>query len=169
MGPPDPGADTGPVAQARAVLAACESEGLTLATAESLTGGLLSAALTAVPGSSAVFRGGVVAYATDAKVSLLGVPQAIIAEHGPVHSTTAAAMARHARMVLDADIGLATTGVAGPDPLGQTPVGTVYVAVDMHGGPARVELLRLGGDRAAIRTLTVHRALALVEEILRRP
>ena len=90
------------------------ARGQTLAVAESLTGGLLAAALTEIPGSSAAFRGGVVSYATDLKAALLGVPSDLLDQHGAVHPAVAAAMAQGACRRLTASVGAATTGVAGP-------------------------------------------------------
>jgi nicotinamide-nucleotide amidase len=128
--------------------------GQTVAVAESLTGGLLAAALVEVPGASAAFRGGVVAYATDLKATLLGVPAALLDRHGAVHPDVAAAMADGVRTRLNATFGLATTGVAGPDPVDGQPVGTVFIAVSSPGAQAP-QGLRLDGDRAAIRQQTV--------------
>ena len=136
--------------------------------AESLTGGLVAAALTAVPGSSAAFRGGVVAYATDLKAALLGVPSDLLDRHGAVHPAVAAAMAEGAGRRLAATVGAATTGVAGPDPADGQPVGTVYIAVS--GGPARrpdVRALALAGDRQQIRAATVAQVLGLLLGVLR--
>lgn len=102
---------------------------LTIAVAESLTGGQLAAAITAVPGASAVFRGSVTAYATDLKASLLGVDAALLTEVGAVHAEVARQMAEGVRRVCRADVGIATTGVAGPRSQDGRPVGTVFVAV----------------------------------------
>ena len=135
--------------------------GQTVGTAESLTGGLVAAALTTVPGASAVVRGGIVAYAADLKNSLLGVPADLIERVGTVHSDVALAMASGARTRLGATVGVATTGVAGPDPADGQPVGTVHIAVS---APARAvhEALVLSGDRAEIRRSTVDRLLDLL-------
>jgi len=135
--------------------------GQTIGTAESLTGGLVVAALTTVPGASAVVRGGIVAYAADLKNSLLGVPADLIERVGKVHSDVALAMASGARIRLGATVGVATTGVAGPDPADGQPVGTVHIAVS---APARAvhEALVLSGDRAEIRRSTVDRLLDLL-------
>lgn len=138
--------------------------GETLATAESLTGGLLGATITVVPGASAVYRGGVVAYATDLKVSVLGVARATVAEHGVVSSECAAEMAEGALRVTGATWALATTGVAGPDEQEGKPVGTVFVAV--AGPVSEVRELRLAGDREAIRDETVRQAALLLAELL---
>jgi nicotinamide-nucleotide amidase len=138
----------------------------TLAVAESLTGGLLAAALTAVPGASAVFRGGVVAYATEVKAALLGVPNDLLERHGAVHPSVATAMAEGARRRVGAAVGAATTGVAGPDPADGQPVGTVFIAVSSPGGTA-VRQLALSGGRRQIRLATVQRALELLVASLR--
>ncbi|WP_069767382.1 CinA family protein [Streptomyces sp. LUP30] len=141
----------------------------TLAVAESLTGGLVAAEITSVPGASKVFRGSVTAYATDLKHRLLGVDAGLLEARGAVDAQVAAQMAAGARKALGADWAVATTGVAGPDPQDGQPVGTVFVAVD---GPSRadsgsagggkVEALRLNGDRAEIRRESVRSVLALL-------
>ena len=151
----------GPVAAD--VLAALRGRGLTLATAESLTGGLVGSALTAVAGSSDVYRGGVVCYATDLKASLVGVPAEVLDAYGPVAPQTAAALAAGAALVCTADIGIATTGVAGPSPQDGHPVGEVYVAVSVL-GDAQVRALTLTGTRVEIREQTVDAVLALLRE-----
>jgi nicotinamide-nucleotide amidase len=133
--------------------------GRTLATAESLTGGLVSAAITSVPGASAVFLGGVVAYATESKHAVLGVPEAVLAQHGPVAAPTAAAMARAACARFGADVGIATTGVAGPDPVAGLAPGTVFVAAALGPGEVRVAQPRCVGDRAVVRACAVRSAL----------
>ncbi len=148
------------------VLAAARGRGLTLATAESLTGGLVGAALTAVAGSSDVYRGGIVCYATDLKASLVGVPADLLADHGPVAPQTAAALAVGAAEVCGADVGAATTGVAGPSPQDGHPVGEVYVAVCVAGGEPLVLPLRLSGSRDEIRGQTVDAVLGLLRETL---
>jgi nicotinamide-nucleotide amidase len=102
-----------------------------IAVAESLTGGLLAAALTGIPGASAAFRGAVVAYATELKATILGVPAGLLERHGAVHPDVAAEMAMGVRRRLGASVGAATTGVAGPDPADGQPVGTVYIAVSI--------------------------------------
>ncbi|MEU8117319.1 CinA family nicotinamide mononucleotide deamidase-related protein [Spirillospora sp. NPDC049024] len=144
--------------------------GETVATAESLTGGLIGAELTATPGSSATYAGGVVAYATGLKERLLGVPGDLLAEHGAVHPDVAAAMAAGVRDALGATYGLAVTGVAGPDPQDGRPVGTVYVGLAGPGDSPTVVGPKLpvpgaGPEiRAVIRRMTVVHAL----ELLRR-
>jgi nicotinamide-nucleotide amidase len=152
--------------EAAALVAHLTERGETLATAESLTGGLLAATIVDVPGASAVFRGGLVVYATDLKAALAGVPVDLLAERGPVDPDVAAALAAGARERCRADWGVATTGVAGPTEQDGIPIGTAYVAVRGPQGPPRVSHLRLGGDRPAIRRATVAAALALVAEAL---
>jgi len=137
----------------------------TVAVAESLTGGLLGAAITAVPGASVVFRGGVIAYATDLKAALLGVPAALLAERGAVDPEVAGAMATGIAERLAAAIGVATTGVAGPDPQDGKPPGIVHIAVSAGGGPV-VQTLALSGSRDEIRRGTVERSLRLLWSVL---
>jgi nicotinamide-nucleotide amidase len=144
----------------------------TVAAAESLTGGLLGAELTAMPGSSATFAGGIVAYQTGLKAALLGVPQELLVRHGAVHPEVAAAMAVGVRDRLGASYGLAVTGVAGPEPQDGRPVGTVHLAVAGPGGISRVEspLLPVPGAgprvRPLIRRMTVVHALDLLRRHL---
>jgi nicotinamide-nucleotide amidase len=147
------------------IVRALGERGQTLATAESLTGGLLGAAITAVPGASAVYRGGVIAYATELKAVLLGVPGDLLAEHGPIHPGVAAAMAEGARDRLGATWGLATTGVAGPDSADGLSPGTVHIAASA-GSPA-TRSLALAGGRDQIRRDTVDQALRLLCDLLR--
>ncbi|MBK5250476.1 MAG: nicotinamide-nucleotide amidohydrolase family protein [Actinomycetales bacterium] len=141
------------------------ASGRTLAVAESLTGGALTAALVGIPGVSAVLRGGVVAYATDLKAQLLGVDPALLEAEGPVHPEVALQMAEGVRRALGADVGLATTGVAGPAEQNGRGVGTVCVACTAD-GVARVRAYRLAGSRAAVRASTVSLALALARGAL---
>jgi nicotinamide-nucleotide amidase len=148
------------------VLALLKGRGETLAVAESLTGGLLAATIVDVPGASAVFRGGLVVYATDLKGRLAGVPADLLAARGPVDPDVAVALARGARERCAADWGLATTGVAGPDPQDGHPVGLVYLGVAGPGG-ADVRRLTVPGDRAAIRRGSVECALVLLSDTLR--
>jgi nicotinamide-nucleotide amidase len=139
--------------------------GQTVAVAESLTGGLLGAAITAIPGASLVFRGGIIAYATELKAALLGVPADLLVAHGAVDPDVAAAMAAGARDRLGAAFGVATTGVAGPDPADGKPPGTVHIAVSS--GPQSVTRdLVLAGDRDEIRRGTVEQALGLLWSVL---
>jgi nicotinamide-nucleotide amidase len=139
--------------------------GETVAVAESLTGGLLGAALTSTPGASATFRGGLIVYATDVKESLAGVPGPLLAAEGPVSAHVAAALAAAARDRLAATYGVGVTGVAGPDPQNGQPVGTVHVAV---AGPAEGEVrsLRCEGDREQIRAQSVSAALSLLADVM---
>jgi nicotinamide-nucleotide amidase len=148
------------------VLDALRARGQTVAVAESLTGGLLAATIVDVPGASNVFRGGLIVYATDLKASLAGVPPALLAAHGPVHPDVAAALAGGARERCLADWGLATTGVAGPDPQDGVPVGTVFLGLAGPHGAATVRRLDLTGNRRAIRAATVEAALTLLGEAL---
>ena len=143
------------------VLETLAGRGETLATAESLTGGLLSSRLTDVPGASRSFVGGVVSYATRVKVSLLGVPPEVVQEHGVVSEECALAMAHGVRDRLDATWGLATTGVAGPDQQEGRAVGTVWVAIAGPAG-AMARLLALGGDRATIRQASCDAVLEIL-------
>ncbi|WP_069817533.1 CinA family protein [Streptomyces sp. TP-A0874] len=136
--------------------------GQTLAVAESLTGGLVAAALTAVPGASRAFRGSVTAYATEVKHKVLAVDGALLQTRGAVDAQVAGEMADGVRRLLGADWGAATTGVAGPDPQDGQPVGTVHVAVAGPGGTGRQRLLRLDGDREEIRRRTVQETLELL-------
>lgn len=138
---------------------------LSLAVAESLTGGLVTSALVEVPGASRVLRGGVVAYATDLKAALLGVDAGLLAERGAVDEEVAAQMAEGVARACGADVGLATTGVAGPEPQDGRSPGTVWVAV-AHSGARHVRLLALAGDRAAVRAGAVAGVLDLALEVL---
>jgi nicotinamide-nucleotide amidase len=146
---------------ARTAIGLLIARGETIATAESLTGGLVAAALSSVPGSSAALRGGIVAYATELKTALLGVPADLLERHGAVHGAVAEAMARGARDRLGATTGVATTGVAGPDPAEGKPVGLVFIAVARPDGVISRQL-DLSGDREAIRAATVRRVLGLL-------
>jgi nicotinamide-nucleotide amidase len=147
------------------VLAALGAAGGTLAVAESLTGGEVTARLVAVPGASAVLRGGVVSYATDLKASLLGVDAGLLAAGGAVQAEVAAQMAAGAARRLGADHAVATTGVAGPTPADGHPPGVVHVAA-AGPGVVRVRTLRLAGTRAQVRRAAGHAALALLAGVL---
>lgn len=144
------------------VLDVLASRGSTLAVAESLTGGLVAAELTSVPGASRSLRGSLTAYATDVKRDVLGVDGTLLAERGAVDPEVARQMAVGVRGVLAADWGVSTTGVAGPDPQDGQPVGTVYVAVSGPHGAEKVAALRLNGDRAEIRRESVRSVLELL-------
>lgn len=145
------------------------ARGHTVGCAESLTGGLLVAALIDPPGASRAVRGGVVSYAPDVKTQLLGVDPALVAERGTVDPQVALAMARAVCRVLGTDWGLATTGVAGPDPLDGKAPGTAYVALARPGRGTRVRWLRVGGDRAAVREAAVGEALDMFATALSSP
>ncbi|KQX92595.1 MULTISPECIES: CinA family protein [Streptomyces] len=144
------------------VLRRLQERGETLAVAESLTGGLVAAELTSVPGASRSFRGSVTAYATPLKRDLLGVDGALLAERGAVDPDVALAMAAGVRRALGADWGVSTTGVAGPDPQDGKAVGTVHVAVSGPGGVRKVAELRLNGGRTDIRRESVRSLLELL-------
>jgi PncC family amidohydrolase len=136
-----------------------------VATAESLTGGLVAGALTAAPGASKVYVGGVVTYATHAKEELLAVPPEIIEGPGVVSAACAEAMASGVRRLLGTTFGVSTTGVAGPEEQEGKPVGTVFVGLAGPGGVVSVQLgLDPEGDRVQIRESTVEAALALLLE-----
>lgn len=143
------------------ILTLLTESGQTVATAESLTGGMMAAALTDVPGSSAAFRGGVIAYATELKARVLGVDAAVLAAHGPVYGPVAAAMAEGVRKRLGATVGVSTTGVAGPGDADGFPAGTVHVAVSLADDTV-VRTMALAGDRDEVRRLAVERALGLL-------
>ena len=147
------------------VLARLRAAGATVAVAESLTGGLLGAALTELPGSSAAFRGGLQVYATDLKSRLAGVPPAVLSEHGAVSMQTAEALAAGVRERLEATWGVGVTGVAGPDEQEGHPAGTVHVAVAGPEG-VRSSAVRLPGDRTRVRLLAVTTALDLLRRQL---
>jgi nicotinamide-nucleotide amidase len=155
------------LAAVTAVLSRLVRRGETLAVAESLTGGLIGATVTAVPGASAAFRGGVIVYATDLKHRLLGVSGELLEREGAVHPEVAAAMARGVRRLAGTTYGLAVTGVAGPEPQDGRPVGTVHIAL---GGP-RDQMwrrdVRLRGSRDRIRVETVIKAVDLLLGVLK--
>ena len=155
---------------ASAIVAECRRRELTIGVAESLTGGLLVAALVAVPGASAVVNGGVVAYNTAIKHSVLGVEASLLAAHGPVDPNVAKEMAMGARERLavagrPASIGISTTGVAGPEPQGGQPVGTVYIGTATEAGASSIRL-SLSGTREDIRNAVVYESLVQLTELL---
>lgn len=141
-------------------------DGKTLVTAESCTGGGIGSALTSVPGSSAVYKGGVICYTNWVKEHILGVPQTLLKEHGAVSAPVARAMAQGVRKVLEADIALSVTGLAGPggDEYGN-PVGTVFIGCDSSAG-TQVREYHFIGDRDAVREQAIAAALELVLETL---
>lgn len=148
---------------AAGLVAALTARGWTLGIAESLTGGALAAEIVSIPGASATLNGAVVAYATPVKTTLLGVDAALLEQHGPVHAEVAAQMAAGVREAVQvdgrpADIGIATTGIAGPDSPDGQPVGTVHVGVATSEG-AWTHRFRFGGDRAAVRAQSVDAAI----------
>jgi PncC family amidohydrolase len=147
------------------VLDLLRGSGATVATAESLTGGRVAARLTAVPGSSDAYLGGVVSYATDLKLSLLGVPREVVERHGVVSAECARAMAEGVRRVTGATWGVSTTGVAGPGPQDGVPAGTAYVAVAGPDG-SRAVALELSGRRHAVQDRTCEEALSALAAIL---
>jgi nicotinamide-nucleotide amidase len=157
----------GRVVELPAVLDLLASRGETLATAESLTGGRLASLVTAVPGASRVYVGGVVAYATSVKHDLLGVPDALVSRHGVVSTECARAMAEAARHRLDATYAISTTGVAGPDTQEGHPVGTVFVGIAGPDGVTALAL-ELAGDRSTIQERTCAEALTAFAGVLRR-
>lgn len=147
------------------LVAQCLAGGVTVATAESLTAGLVSATIAEVPGCSAVLRGGVVAYATDVKGSVLGLDPTDL-EH-VVSEKVAAELAESACRVLDADLGIATTGVAGPDPLDGQEAGSVWIAVhDRTKSRTLTRHLSLSGNREEIRRGATQEAIALACQAL---
>ncbi|TFC97798.1 MULTISPECIES: nicotinamide-nucleotide amidohydrolase family protein [Cryobacterium] len=145
---------------------------LTIAVAESLTGGGLTAELIRIPGASVVVNGGVVAYQTDLKHTLLGVDPALLDAYGPVHPQVAVQMAAgvRTRLAVDgrpADIGVATTGVAGPDAQGGQEPGIVFLGLARQGEAWSIPLI-LNGDRAAIRAASVAQAVQAVYQLIAR-
>jgi len=134
---------------------------LKLVTAESCTGGLIGATLTAIPGASKVFDHGFITYSNESKTALLGVPKALIAKHGAVSREVAESMARGG----GGDVAIATTGIAGPETSGHKPVGLIYLAV-CYQGKTRVVELHLTGRREEIQAETVARAFELVLSVL---
>ncbi|WP_310738671.1 CinA family protein [Piscinibacter sp. HJYY11] len=140
---------------------ALRAKGWHLATAESCTGGLIAAACTAIAGSSDWFERGFVTYSNEAKTELIGVPPALIAQHGAVSAEVAQAMAEGALRAARVELAVAVTGIAGPG--GATPgkpVGTVWLAVAQHGATTQPVLLQLDGSRSDVREQTVDAALA---------
>ncbi|MGE0259609.1 MAG: CinA family protein [Alphaproteobacteria bacterium] len=148
---------------AEAALAVCRSRGWRVATAESCTGGLVAAALTAIADSSDVVERGFVTYSNNAKIELLGVPFETIAGHGAVSGETAAAMARGAVSRAGVDLAVSVTGVAGPGGgTPQKPVGLVYLGVARKDGATRVERRAFAGDRSDIRRAALTAALEML-------
>ena len=153
------------LALAEQVLAACRARNWHLATAESCTGGLVAAALTAIADSSDVVERSFVAYSNEAKMELLGVAADTIAAHGAVSAQTCAAMARGAVARAPVDLAVSIVGVAGPGGgTPQKPVGLVYLGLARKDGTARVERRIFAGDRAAIRNAALMLALDLLRD-----
>lgn len=148
---------------AEAVLATCRARGLTLATAESCTGGMVAAALTDIAGSSDVVERGFVSYSNAAKSELLAVPPALIARHGAVSAEAAEAMARGALQRAPVDLAVAVTGIAGPGGgSAAKPVGLVWFASGRRGGAIATESQVFPGDRGQVRLAATRRALELL-------
>lgn len=160
---------SGDPSAAAALVSALKTRGWTVATAESLTAGLLAATIADVPGASAVLRGGLVVYATELKHVLADVPREVLARHGAVSAETALALATGAAARCGASVGIGLTGVAGPDEQEGRPVGTVYVGVSVPGRPPWAERLALTGDRGRIRVDACTAAMELVTEVARTP
>lgn len=139
-------------------------EGKTLVTAESLTGGGIGAAITAVSGASAVYKGGIISYTNAVKNSVLGVPEDVLEQYGAVSEPTARAMVRGVRQLLKADVAVSVTGLAGPggDDFGN-PVGTVFIGYE-DAVCSRVKQFCFRGDREQIREQTIEEALKLILE-----
>ena len=146
---------------AQALIRGLHAQGLTVATCESLTGGMICAALVDVPGASRVVRGGLITYQTDTKSLLAGVDAGLIESHGVVSAEVARAMAAGARDALHADIAVSATGMASPGEIGDPPAGTVFVGLASAAGVQAVEL-HLTGDRQAVRQQTVDAAIKLI-------
>ncbi|MEU4803339.1 CinA family protein [Actinosynnema sp. NPDC023587] len=147
------------------VVAGLAGRGETVATAESLTAGLVAVEITTVPGASAVLRGGLIVYATDLKESLAGVDAALLAEHGAVHPEVARQLAEGARERCGATWGLGLTGVAGPDPQDGVAPGTVHIGLSGPSG-STVRTITVRGDRSAIRHAAATAALTLLRDHL---
>lgn len=152
-------------AELAALIGVLRGRGETVATAESLTGGLVAALLTSVPGSSAVVTGGLVVYATPLKHALAGVDAGLLAEHGPVHPEVAAQLAAGARTACGATWGIGLTGVAGPDPQDGIEPGVVHVGVS---GPdtAQIRTIGVDGNRHQVRAVAVSTALDLLSGLV---
>lgn len=151
-------------ADAQRLVAALKEKGLTITTAESCTGGRIAAEITAVPGSSGVFPGGIVSYCDAVKHRLLYVPEEMLDTLGAVSEPVAWAMARGAARVMETDLALSATGIAGPEGDGSdNPVGTVYLGL-YHRGETRVELHHFSGSRTEIQQQAAARAVEMALE-----
>ncbi|WP_329789661.1 CinA family protein [Lentzea sp. DG1S-22] len=147
------------------VVALLKARGQTVATAESLTAGLLCATIVDTPGASAVVRGGLIVYATELKHVLAGVDQRLLDEHGAVHPDVAVQLAEGARTRCGSDWGIGLTGVAGPDPQDGVAPGTVHIGLSGP-GVSTVRTITVRGDRAAVRSGAVEKALVLLSDCL---
>ena len=159
------------MSQAEDLIKKMANRSLTLATCESLTGGGIGAALTTVPGASAVYRGGLITYARDLKSGLAGVDEQLIEEEGVVNELTALQMAFGVQRRTDSDWAVSTTGVAGPEKIDGVEVGTVWFAVvgpsmGMSPAPQYTELKQFEGDREAIRNAAIEHAFAMLLRVL---
>lgn len=155
--------------KANAILAACKQQGVKLATVESCTGGMLSAILTELPGSSNMFTHGFVTYANEAKSEMVGVDAALIQTHGAVSEPVARAMAEGALQCSSTDLAVAITGIAGPKGGSeQKPVGTVHLACAMQGKETLHQCRHFTGDRSAVRLAAVACALEMILAELRQ-
>jgi len=150
---------------AQQVVAKLKKKSLTLATAESITGGGIAWQITAIPGSSEVFLGGVVSYSDKSKRKLLGITTALLKKHTSVSERVAIEMANSIRAEMKSDFAIATTGVAGPGKAYGQKAGTVWIAIASKKETISVEL-SLTGDREAVRNATIMSALATFERIL---
>lgn len=150
---------------ARAIIKVMKRRGLTLSTAESITAGGVAAALTEIPGSSAVYQGGVVTYSDVSKTKFLGIPKRVLTKHTAVSEQVAISMAQSVRTQFKSDYSISTTGVAGPGRAYGQKAGTVWIAIDTPSGTTSV-LLALSGNRAEIRHATIESALAAFTRIL---
>jgi nicotinamide-nucleotide amidase len=156
---------------AERVLELCRERNYTLATAESCTGGLVAVTITDIPGSSDVFDRGIITYSNEAKQKLLGVPKALLDQHGAVSAPVAEAMAKGVIAATDTHVGLSVTGIAGPDGGSEEkPVGLVFVGSAIAGGAHHVRECRFGDlGRSEVRRRSVIAVFALLEELLRKP
>lgn len=152
---------------ARALIALLTTRGERVATAESLTAGLLAATLAGVPGASVVLSGGLITYTVETKITLAGVSRELLEEVGPVAAPTAFALAEGARDRCAATWGVGLTGVAGPEPHGGHLVGTVFLGL-AGPGPTEVTQLQLDGSRWDIRLAAVHQAIGLLNRLIDR-
>lgn len=152
---------------ARRVLDRLTARGLTVAVAESLTGGLLMATLTAIPGASSVVMGGVVSYSNSVKQQVLGVDADLLREHGPVQRTVAEQMASEVASLCGADVGVATTGVAGPGDHDGVAAGTFWVAVSVL-GQTEARLGQVDGSRSGVRAAAASSGMELLLTLLSR-